>query len=232
MCEERILYEDNHLIALNKAPGELVQGDRSGDPCLLDLLKEFIKKRDRKPGKVFLGLPHRLDRPTSGVVVFAKTGKALGRMGELFKERRVRKIYWAVVDKMPPSDEGRLVHYLRRIPKLNKSVTVPESEAQRQGAKMAALRYRVLAAGDRYYLLEIELETGRHHQIRAQLAAVGCHIKGDLKYGAKRSNKDGGIHLHARSLSFIHPVRRTELILTAEPPKEPLWDALVSEQRR
>lgn len=224
----RLLYEDNHLIAVNKLCGEPVQGDSSGDPPLLEKVREFIRLRDRKPGNVFLGLPHRLDRPTSGVVVLAKTDKALGRMGKIFKGREVRKVYWAVVDRMPPSDHGRLQHYLLKNKKLNKSFTVPANQAEKKKAKEAVLDYKVLGATDNYYLLEIEIGTGRHHQIRAQLAAVGCHIKGDLKYGAKRSNPDGGIHLHARLLSFIHPVKQEPIEITADPPMDNLWKHLLS----
>jgi 23S rRNA pseudouridine1911/1915/1917 synthase len=230
----RILYEDNHLIAVNKRSGEIVQADSSGDPSLADAVKGFIKARDGKPGKVFLGIPHRLDRPTSGVVVFAKTEKALGRMGKLFKDRRVKKVYWAVVDAIPPQTEGRLVHELRRDRKKNKSFAMAPSKTdeemtrrhtpKRAEIKRAELRYRLVGATDNYFLLEIRPDTGRHHQIRAQLAAVGCHIKGDLKYGAKRSNPDGGIHLHAREIRFEHPVGKGEISIIADPVSDALWD--------
>lgn len=220
----RILYEDNHIIAVNKLCGEPVQGDSSGDPPLLEKVREYIKIRDRKPGNVFLGLPHRLDRPTSGVVVLAKTDKALSRLGKIFKSREVRKIYHAVLDRMPPHEQGSLRHFLSKNRKLNKSFVVPPGEAEKKGAKEAVLNYRLIAASTNYYLVEVELETGRHHQIRAQFAAVGCHIKGDLKYGAKRSNTDGGIHLHARSVRFVHPVSKQEVDICAAPPaKDPLW---------
>ena len=219
----RIVYEDNHLLAINKRINEPVQGDSSGDPALFDLMKEFIKQRDAKPGNVFLGLPHRLDRPTSGLVLMAKTDKALTRLGKLFKGRDVKKIYWAVVDKMPPSDKGVLEHYLWKNRSQNKSYAVSKAKAEKKGAKLAKLSYSLIAATDNYYLLEIELETGRHHQIRAQLATVGCCVKGDLKYGARRSNPNGGIHLHARRLVLEHPVQRTTLDIKADPPQDVLW---------
>ncbi len=219
----RIIYEDNHLLAVNKCINEPVQGDSSGDPPLVDLVKEFIKQRDAKPGNVFMGLPHRLDRPTSGLVLLAKTSKALTRLSAQFKGRDVRKIYWAVVDHMPPADQGKLEHYLWKNRSQNKSYSVSPAKADKKGAKQARLSYTLVAATDNYYLLEIELETGRHHQIRAQLSAVGCHIKGDLKYGAARSNSGGGIHLHSRRLILEHPVRKTPLDLKAEPPDGPLW---------
>jgi 23S rRNA pseudouridine1911/1915/1917 synthase len=223
--EKRVLYEDNHLIAVLKASGETVQGDKSGDEPLLDAVKYFIKMRDRKPGNVFLGIPHRLDRPTSGVILFAKTGKALARINEQFKQKQVGKVYWAAVDSMPPEEAGRLEHHLSRNTKLNKSFAL---EKPGKKTKSAALSYRVIAATDNYYLLEIRPETGRHHQIRAQLAAVGCHIKGDLKYGAARSNPNGGIHLHARSLRFIHPVKKEEVDITADPPADDnLWRVFI-----
>jgi 23S rRNA pseudouridine1911/1915/1917 synthase len=219
----RVLYEDNHIIVVNKLCGEPVQGDSSGDLPLLEKVREFIKKRDRKPGNVFLGLPHRLDRPTSGIVVLAKTDKVLSRLGKIFKGREVRKTYWAVLDHMPPEEKGSLHNFLSKNRKLNKSFVVPSEHVEKKGAKEAVLNYRLIAATTNYYLVEVELETGRHHQIRAQFAAVGCHIKGDLKYGAGRSNPDGGIHLHARSLSFVHPVSKQKLEVCADPPEDPLW---------
>lgn len=220
---ERILYEDNHIIAVNKLCGEPVQGDSSGDPPLLEKVREYIRLRDRKPGNVFLGLPHRLDRPTSGIVVMAKTDKALSRLGKIFKSREVRKIYHAVLDRMPPGEQGTLRHFLSKNRKLNKSFVIPPEEAEKKKAKEAVLNYRLIAASKNYYLVEVELETGRHHQIRAQFAAVGCHVKGDLKYGAKRSNSDGGIHLHARMIGFVHPVSKQEVEICADPPSDPLW---------
>lgn len=222
----RILYEDNHLIIMNKAPGELVQGDKTGDPTLADEVKEYLRVTYKKPGNIYLGIPHRIDRPTSGIVVYAKTEKALVRMNELFRSPdAVEKIYWAVVDRLPVADEGLVVHYLTRDTVKNKSVA---TDVERKGSQMARMVYRVVAASKSFYLLEIALLTGRHHQIRAQLAAMGSHIKGDLKYGSRRSNEDGGIHLHARSISFIHPVKKRRLTVTAPPPSDPVWDYLCS----
>lgn len=218
----QVLYEDNHLVAVNKRAGDIVQGDRTGDTPLTEIVKQYVKVKFGKPGEVFLGLVHRLDRPTTGIIVFARTSKALERMNALFASRDTRKTYWAVVNEPPAEPEGRLVHYMQRNPKQNKSYAHP---ADAPGRKKAALRYRLLKKLDHYYLLEIELETGRHHQIRAQLAAIGSTIKGDLKYGAPRSNPDGGIHLHARSLEFIHPVRKEPVHIVADPPGDPVWDA-------
>ena len=218
-----ILYEDNHLIAVNKECGELVQGDKTGDKSLIDSLKAYIKEKYDKPGEVFLGLPHRIDRPTSGVVLFARTSKALSRLCEMFKEHTaIEKVYWAVTAECPAEGEGTLRHLLVRNEKMNKSFVV-SSQAQLKGhqkAQEAVLHYRVIAHSERYHLLEIHLETGRHHQIRCQLAAIGCPIKGDLKYGARRSNPDGGISLHARSITLLHPVRKEPLTITAQAPKE------------
>ena len=217
----RVLYEDNHLIAVNKLPGELVQGDETGDRTLADDVKAYLKTKYGKPGNVFLGIPHRLDRPTSGIVVYAKTDKALSRMTALFRTSAVRKTYWAIVDRKPAKDEATLVHYIVRSASNNKSIA---SSKERPGAKIARLTYRVLASSDNYHLLEIDLHTGRHHQIRAQLAAIGVHIKGDLKYGAARSNPDGGICLHARHVSFVHPVKDIPVDIIADPPQDTLWD--------
>lgn len=218
----KVIYEDNHLIAVNKRSGDIVQGDKTGDLPLSDVVKHYIAIRYNKPGNVFLGLVHRLDRPTTGIIVFARTSKALERMNALFADRQTRKTYWAVVHESPPQTEGRLEHWLERRPAQNKSFAF---EKDAQGRKKAVLNYRVLQKLDRYYLLEIDLETGRHHQIRAQLAAIGCSIKGDLKYGAPRSNPDGGIHLHARFLEFVHPVKKERLLLSAELPDDPVWNA-------
>lgn len=216
-----ILYEDNHLVAINKRAGDLVQGDKTGDIPLADHLKEYIGEKYNKPGAVFLGVIHRLDRPTSGVVIFARTSKALGRMNALFASREAHKTYWALVEGTTSNEKGRLQHFLKRNPKQNKSYAhqkaVPDS-------KKAILSYRTIQKFDRYSLLEIDLETGRHHQIRCQLAAIGHPIKGDLKYGAARSNKDGGIHLHARRLAFTHPVRKEPICIKAPLPKDTLWD--------
>lgn len=210
----RILFEDNHLLVVNKRMGELSQGDKTGDPSLVDTLKDFIKQRDEKPGNVFLGLVHRLDRPTSGILVFAKTSKALSRLNAIFHDRTVRKWYWAIVDQAPPQEEGDLVHFLLRTEKENKSRAFDEAGPNRQEAR---LHYRIAGRTDRYVLLELEIKTGRHHQIRAQLQAIGVHIKGDLKYGAKRSNPDGGISLHAARIELPHPVQESTLSLLADP---------------
>ncbi|MBE0640705.1 MAG: RluA family pseudouridine synthase [Bacteroidales bacterium] len=220
-----VLYEDNHLIAINKHPGDIVQGDKTGDMPLSELLKAYIARKYNKPGEAFLGVVHRLDRPVSGVVLFARTSKALARMNELVKERHIEKIYWAVTLGQPDPPEGRLVEYLRRDEKKNKSFV---ARGPVQGAKEAVLDYRMLGMGDRYAFLEIKLHTGRHHQIRAQLSHAGCLIRGDLKYGAPRSNPDGSIHLHARSMSFIHPVKGIPLSISAPPPDDPLWNAMAA----
>ena len=223
----QILYEDNHLIAVNKAPGEIVQGDKTGDKPLSDTLKEYIKLKYNKPGEVFLGVPHRLDRPTSGVVLFARTSKALVRLNEMFKNHdAMRKTYWAIVQGVPKLPEARLENYLIRNEPQNKSYIAKPGA---KDAKLAVLTYRTLAKGDRYALLEVELLTGRHHQIRCQLAAIGCPIKGDLKYGAKRSNPDGSISLHARQITFVHPVRKEQLTITAPVPDGSLFAQLLSD---
>lgn len=217
----RILFEDNHIIVINKLASEIVQGDKTGDETLGDSVSEYLKTTYKKPGNVFLGVVHRLDRPTSGAVIFAKTSKALSRLNSMFKENEIKKVYWAVTDTMLPSDKGSLEHYLLKNQKQNKSYA---QKTAVEGSKLAKLSYTVVKATDRYYLLSIELHTGRHHQIRAQLAAVGCRIKGDLKYGSHRSNPGGGIHLHARSISFIHPVSKEQIDVIAPAPKDPLWD--------
>ena len=219
--KSRILYEDNHLIIINKLPGELVQGDETGDITLADKVKEYLKITYNKPGNVYLGIPHRLDRPTSGIVVYAKTEKALVRLNEAFKGSSVKKTYWAVVDNMPKKTESTLIHYIVRNSANNKSVAYPK---EIKGSKLAKLDYRLIGSSDKYYLIEIALHTGRHHQIRAQLAAIGLHIKGDLKYGFPRSNPDGGIHLHARKIVFTHPVKKEEITITAPPPYDSVWD--------
>ena len=216
-----VLYEDNHLIVVNKPCGILVQGDSTGDTPLSETVKAFLKEKYNKPGNVYLGVVHRLDRPTSGVIVFAKTSKALGRLNKQFKDKTTRKVYWAMVSPKPPKQQDELIHFLVRNSKQNKSYAhineVPN-------AKRGVLRYRLIRSFTHYHLLEIDLETGRHHQIRAQLAAIGCSIKGDLKYGAKRSNPDGGIHLHARKLTLIHPTLKEEMSFEARLPKDSLWD--------
>lgn len=214
------LYEDNHIIVVNKRVGDIVQGDKTGDKPLSEVVKEYIKEKYNKPGEVFLGVVHRLDRPTTGIVVFARTSKALTRLNELFSNRETKKTYWAVVKNKPPKEEGTLIHYLKRNEKNNTSRAyikeVPDS-------KKASLDYKIIKTLDNYFALEINLHTGRHHQIRAQLAAIGCTIKGDLKYGADRSNPDGGIHLHARKLAFTHPVSKELIEIVAPTPKDTIW---------
>lgn len=219
-----VIYEDNHLIAVNKNGHELVQGDKTGDASLADLLKTWLKEKYAKPGNVFVGVTHRLDRPVTGVVVFAKTSKALARMNELFRTGEIKKTYWAIVRNRPPAIEQELTHWLVRNEKQNKSYVCAPS--QKPDARKAVLHYRLLAQSEHYYLLEIDLKTGRHHQIRCQLAAIGCPIRGDLKYGAGRSNPDGGISLHARRVSFVHPVSKQPIDIVAPVPDEPLWKAL------
>lgn len=215
-----ILFEDNHLLIVNKPGGMPVQGDNSNDLCLLDYFKDFIKKRDNKPGNVYLGLPHRLDRPVSGVVVLAKTSKALPRLNKLFASKDIKKTYHAIVAKTPTPKAGVLNHYLLRNQKQNKSFVVDKNN---KNAKEAILEYTQIGKSDRFYLLEINLLTGRHHQIRAQLSAIGCPIKGDLKYGSPRSNPDGNISLHAHKIEFIHPVKKTEVVITAPYPQDKIW---------
>jgi len=219
----QILHEDNHIIVINKRVGDIVQGDKTGDKPLSDIVKEYIKDKYNKPGEVFLGVVHRLDRPTTGIVVLARTSKALTRLNELFKNRETQKTYWAIVKNKPENDSGELVHYLIRNEKNNTSKAYRKEVAN---SKKASLDYKVIATLSNYYALEINLHTGRHHQIRAQLAAIGSPIKGDLKYGSERSNPDGGICLHARKLVFIHPVSKEILALTAPVPDDPLWKAI------
>ena len=217
-----LLYEDNHIIVINKRPGDIVQGDKTGDIPLSEIVKQYIKKKYSKPGKVFLGVVHRIDRPTSGIVVFARTSKALSRLNELFSKKLAKKTYWAIVKNQPDKEQSTLQHWLVRNTKQNKSYAhnkeVPNS-------KKAVLDYQILKKLNNYYLLQINLKTGRHHQIRAQLAALKCPIKGDLKYGFDRSNKNGSIHLHARSIEFLHPVKKEIISLTAPTFEDPLWDA-------
>lgn len=216
----KILYEDNHIIAVNKAVGEIVQGDKTGDPSLCETLKQFLKEKYNKPGNVFVGLPHRLDRPVSGIVIFAKTSKALERLNEMFRNGNVKKIYWAITKETPELHEAELSHWILRNEKKNKSFAYSKEV---KGSKHALLHYCHIAASNNYNLLEVELKTGRHHQIRCQLSAIGCPIKGDLKYGAKRSNIDGGISLHARFAEFIHPVSKELITITAPVPEDNLW---------
>lgn len=210
-------------MVVNKRPGDIVQGDRTGDTPLSEIVKEYIGNKYNKPGNVFLGVVHRLDRPTSGIVVFARTSKALTRLNKQFAERDTEKIYWAMVKHCPPKQEDRLIHYLVRNPKQNKSYGYPKEVPN---SKKAILSYRILQELKSYFLLEIVLETGRHHQIRAQLATIGCPIKGDLKYGFDRSNEDGSIHLHARELKLMHPVQKEPLHIIASPPDDTLWNSV------
>ena len=221
--QEQIVFEDNHLLVINKKAGQLVQGDKTGDLSLLDLIKNFIKVRDQKPGNVFLGLVHRIDRPTSGLVIYAKTSKALSRLTQMVKNREIKKTYWAVVPKTEIPKKQRLINYLQKNEKNNKATVFPKAT---EGAKEAILNYEIIKILDNFQLLEVDLETGRHHQIRAQLAKIGVPIKGDLKYGSARSNHDGGIHLHARQLEFIHPVTKENIKITAPVPQnDAVWKA-------
>ena len=215
-----VLYEDNHIIAINKKSGDIVQGDKTGDAPLSDFIKAYIKKKYNKPGEVFLGTIHRLDRPTSGVVLYARTSKALTRMNEQFREKQVQKTYWAVVDSAPANDSGTLENYLLKNQNQNKSYVTKGSDG-----KHAILNFKMLKKLDNFFHLEIKPKTGRHHQIRVQLAHIGCIIKGDLKYGAKRSNKDASIHLLAQKLEFIHPVKKESITIVAPAPKDSIWDA-------
>ncbi len=220
--KSRILYEDNHLIIINKDPKELVQKDITEDITLADKVKEYLRVTYKKPGNIYLGIPHRIDRPTSGIVIYTKTEKALVRMNALFKsDDGVKKWYWAVVDKLPNFTDAEIVHYITRDTKKNKSFATIE---KRNNSKEAKMRLSIKGASKTYYLLEIELITGRHHQIRAQLSAMNSHIKGDIKYGSARTNRDGSIHLHARKVSFVHPVTKELLTVIAPPPIDPVWD--------
>ncbi|WP_298320482.1 RluA family pseudouridine synthase [uncultured Aquimarina sp.] len=219
----QVLYEDNHLIIINKRAGDIVQGDKTGDKPLSEIVKEYIAEKYDKPGAVYLGVVHRLDRPTSGIVAFARTSKALPRLNKLFANKEAKKTYWAVVKNTPPKENDTLIHWLKRNPKQNKSYAhkneVPDS-------KKAILDYQIIKKLDNYCILEVDLHTGRHHQIRSQLSSIGSVIKGDLKYGADRSNKDSSIHLHARKLTFIHPVKKEPLTVIAPPPSDPIWNCI------
>ncbi|WP_411894924.1 RluA family pseudouridine synthase [Winogradskyella sp. A2] len=218
----QVLYEDNHIIVVNKRAGDIVQGDKTGDKPLSEVGKEYIKEKYDKPGNVYLGVVHRLDRPTTGIVLFARTSKALPRLNKLFAEKKAKKTYWALVKNEPPKSEDTLIHWLRKNPKNNKSTAFNKEV---NGSKKAILHYKVIKTLDNFYLLEIDLETGRHHQIRTQLASIGCPIKGDLKYGFDRSNKDASISLHSRRIHFIHPVKKEEVDIIAPTPNDPLWKA-------
>ncbi|HZK98181.1 MAG TPA: RluA family pseudouridine synthase [Prolixibacteraceae bacterium] len=225
MTQLAVLFEDNHIIAINKRCGDIVQGDKTGDPTMGDEVKNYLKEKYNKPGNVFLGVTHRLDRPTSGAVLFARTSKALTRLNEMFKEdHSIHKTYWAVVDKKPESLTCKLDHWIVRDTKQNKSFAYLN---ERKESKKASLTYHYLSSSDRFHLIEIELHTGRHHQIRAQLATIGLHIKGDLKYGFSRSNNDGGIHLHARKIEFTHPVNGDPITIVAPPPNDPVWNYFI-----
>lgn len=219
----QILHEDNHIIVINKRVGDIVQGDKTGDKPLSEIVKEYIKDKYNKPGDVFLGVVHRLDRPTTGIVVFARTSKALERLNKMFSERETQKTYWTVVKNKPPKTDDKLVHFLKRNEKNNSSKAhlkeVPES-------KIASLDYKIIKELNNYFVLEVHLHTGRHHQIRAQLQAIGCPIKGDLKYGFDRSNPDGGIHLHARKLAFVHPVSKEKIEIVAPVPSDSIWSSI------
>lgn len=217
-----ILFEDNHLIAVYKRSSDLAQGDKSGDESLDVQVKKYIGEKYKKPGDVFLGVVHRLDRPVSGILLYARTSKALERLNEMFKERQLKKVYWAVVKERPPEDEATIKHFLKKNEDQNKSYAY---DHEVKGSKEASLTYRIIGRSERFYLLEVELHTGRHHQIRAQLSAIGCPIKGDLKYGFPRSNEDGSISLLARKLEFIHPVKKEQVSITAHLPKGDIWNA-------
>lgn len=221
----QVLYEDNHLIIVNKRVGDIVQGDKTGDQPLSDIVKAYIKEKYNKPGNVYLGTVHRLDRPTSGLVIFAKTSKVLPRLNKLFVSKDIRKTYWAIVKTAPQKKEDTLIHWLKKNPKNNKSYAHNKEVTD---SKKAILHYKTLKTLNNYLLLEVNLETGRHHQIRCQLAAIGCPIKGDLKYGFNRSNNDAGISLHARAIQFTHPVSKNKIHVTAPLPEDPLWDACSS----
>lgn len=215
-----ILYEDNHIIAVNKKPSDIVQGDKTGDTPLSDFVKQYIKDKYEKPGEVFLGTVHRLDRPVSGVLLFARTSKALARLNEMFRTKEIRKTYWAVVKNKPVYSEGHLVHYLIKNEAKNMSKAF---DKEKPGALRCELDYKLLCSSDNYHLLEVNPHTGRHHQIRVQLSAMGCPIKGDIKYGFPRTNPDGSIHLHARKIEFIHPVKKEPITIVADPPRDVLW---------
>ncbi|GAA3604889.1 RluA family pseudouridine synthase [Flavivirga amylovorans] len=218
----QVLYEDNHIIVVNKRAGDIVQGDKTGDKPLSDVVKEYIKDKYNKPGNVYLGVVHRLDRPTTGLVIFAKTSKVLPRLNKLFLSKDIKKTYWAIVKNKPLKTEDSLINWLKKNPKNNKSTAYIKEV---KDSKKAILHYKILKKLDNYYLLEINLETGRHHQIRSQLSNIGCPIKGDLKYGFDRSNKDASIHLHARHIEFIHPVKKEPITISTPLPKDAIWDA-------
>ena len=220
-----ILYEDNHIIAINKPAGMLVQGDKTRDIPLSEYVKQYIKVKYKKQNNVYLGVTHRIDRPVSGVLLFARTSKALGRLNKMFQEKKIQKTYWAVVKNRPPKMKGLLTHYLIKDQVRNKSKAYP---VERKGTKRSETQYKWLRSSDNYHLIEVKPLTGRHHQIRVQLSTIDCPIKGDIKYGFKRTNKDASIHLHARKIELIHPVRKEPLVIEAEPPNEVVWNAMIS----
>jgi len=218
----QVLFEDNHIIIVNKRAGDITQGDKTGDKPLSDVVKEYVKEKYNKPGKVYLGVVHRLDRPTSGVIIFARTSKALERLNKMLREKTIQKTYWAVVKNPPEKESDSLIHYLKKNPKNNKSTAYSK---EIDGSKKAILHYKTIKNLENYSLLEVDLETGRHHQIRTQLSSIGSPIKGDLKYGFNRSNKDGSIHLHARKIQFSHPVTKEEVSMVAPVPEDVIWKA-------
>ena len=219
--KNEVLFEDNHILVINKMPSDIVQGDKTGDVCLVDMAKKYIKDKYNKPGEVFLGLVHRIDRPVSGAVILARTSKALSRLNEMLKNHEIKKTYWAVVKNKPLQEKGCLVNYLIKNEQKNKSFVV---EPTQKGALKAELFYKQIAHSDNYFLLEVELITGRHHQIRAQLAKIGCPIKGDIKYGFDRTNKDASIHLHSRKIEMIHPIKKEPLCIVAPTPNDAIWN--------
>jgi 23S rRNA pseudouridine1911/1915/1917 synthase len=224
MNEVKVIYEDNHLIAVNKKPGDISQGDKTGDEPLVEKVKHYLKEKYNKPGNVYLGLVHRIDRPVSGVLLFAKTSKASERMGEIIQQRQFNKTYWAVVKNKPEHEEALLKHYLVKNEFENKSFAYNENNKR---AKEAILHYKLIAAIGNYFMLEVKPETGRHHQIRVQLAKIGCPVKGDIKYGYERTNKDGSIHLHARLLEFMHPIKKDAVQISADPPGDVIWNTFM-----
>jgi 23S rRNA pseudouridine1911/1915/1917 synthase len=219
-----ILYEDNHIIAINKRPSDIVQGDKTGDSPLSDFVKQYIKEKYKKPGEVFVGTVHRIDRPVSGIVLFAKTSKALTRLNQMFQSKEIQKTYWAIVKNKPQPEKGKLLHYLKKNEAKNMSRAF---EKETPGALRSELEYSLIACSDNYFLLEINPLTGRHHQIRVQLSKMGWPIKGDVKYGFNRGNKDASIHLHARKIEFIHPVKKEPVVIVASPPDEALWNGFL-----
>jgi 23S rRNA pseudouridine1911/1915/1917 synthase len=219
-----VLYEDNHIIAINKKPSDIVQGDKTGDTPLSEFVKQYLKEKYNKPGEVFAGVVHRIDRPVSGVVLFAKTSKALTRLNQMFQTKEIKKTYWAIVKNKPAKDSGKLIHYLKKNEAKNTSKAFNNESS---GGSKSELDYTIIAKSDNYYLLEINPHTGRHHQIRVQLSAMACPIKGDIKYGFNRTNKDASIHLHARKIEFIHPVKKEKIVIIANPPDEVLWNEFV-----